>query len=221
MITRAKDALVFRAAVGHQAGPDLGAVPAPVWMLPCSAGPAGLITGTADALLRFGAMHLRDGVGLNGERVLSAQSARAMRTPEVDLAAVSTVDQNWVWAGSCLANADRGSGLAEELETLIGAELGLTYPVPQGDEPGDLEYLLGTYESVMVRLKLLRDDGRYFLCTEAKTAEAPPIPRQEIRPAGKGRFLMEGNGATVEFTHAVNGDDEYLFMSRLFKRVDR
>lgn len=94
VITRARDAPLFRVAVGHVRG-DGAAVPASRWMLPRALGPAGLIAGSAGDLLRFAATHLRDGVGLNGERVLSAESARLMREPRVDLRGVSTVTSGW------------------------------------------------------------------------------------------------------------------------------
>ncbi|CCH30101.1 serine hydrolase domain-containing protein [Actinosynnema sp. NPDC047251] len=272
VITRAKEAPLFRTAVGHQDNPDQDnpdpdaagkVVPAKVWMLPRSVGPAGLITGTADALLRFGALHLRDGVGLNGERVLSAESAQAMRTLQVDLSGVSTVDRGWglgwilsdwgradgapvtasqhgghtigqvarlvtfpeIGVAVCvLTNADRGLGLSDELLDLIGAELGLSAPKPLVEEGADLDDLLGTYETVMVRQTIGRDeDGRYYTDLETKTPgiEDAVQPRREVVPSGKGRFLTDVNGAQTEFTHVVDGEDEYLYMFRLFKRVDR
>ncbi len=264
VLTRAKQAPLFRTAVGHHADPESAdAVPAKAWMLPRSVGPAGLVTGTADALLRFAALHLRDGVGLDGERVLSAESVRAMRTARVDLSAVSTVDKSWGlgwiltdWArpgqdavtaaqhgghtigqvaklstfpelgvAVCvLTNADRGLGLVQELEALIGAELGLESPVPRVEQAGDLDHLLGSYESVMVRNTLVRDDdGRYFLEMESKSPAAEDVaqPRREVHPAGPNRFTVEHDGATVEFTHHTDGGHEYLYMYRLFQRVDR
>ncbi|MEU4804625.1 serine hydrolase [Actinosynnema sp. NPDC023587] len=267
VITRAKDAPLFRTAVGHQDNPDRDAdhqvVPAKVWMLPRSVGPAGLITGTADALLRFGAMHLRDGLGLNGERVLSAESARSMRTRQVDLSSVSTVDQGWglgwlltdwdraggdpvtasqhgghtigqvarlttfpeLGVAICvLTNADRGLGLVDELQALIGADLGLTAPKPVVAEGADIDDLLGVYETVAMRQTLTRDDdGRYFMDLETKVPDITdaPEPRREVTPSGKGRFIVDMEGALTEFTHVVDGEDDYLYMFRLFKRVDR
>jgi hypothetical protein len=64
-------------------------------MLPRSLGPAGLITGSADSLLRFAAAHLRDGLGLTGARVISAEAARQMRRVQVDLTSLSTTEPAW------------------------------------------------------------------------------------------------------------------------------
>ncbi|MEV0676438.1 serine hydrolase domain-containing protein [Actinosynnema sp. NPDC050436] len=264
VITRAKDALLFRAAVGHQdEGEEREVRPAKVWMLPRSVGPAGLVTGTADNLLRFAAMHLRDGLGVNGERVLSAESAQAMRTLQVDLTALSTVDQGWGlgwiltdWGGPggepvtaaqhgghtvgqvarltafpelgvaicVLTNADRGMGLSDELQALVAAEFGLTPPTPAIEEGADLEDLLGSYETVMVRQTLLRgDDGKYYLDMEIKDHGPTDShhPRREAVPSGKGRFVVDMDGALTEFTHVVDEEGDYLFMFRLSKRVDR
>lgn len=96
-ITHAKDAPLFRTAVGHLRT-DLDSAdvkPTTTWMLPRSIGPAGLMTGSVTDLLLFAAGHLRDGVSLDGTRLLSAEAARAMRGLEVDLTADSTTQQGW------------------------------------------------------------------------------------------------------------------------------
>lgn len=99
IITRAKDAPLHRTAVGHVGNPQKGAeprhIPTTRWMLPRAMGPAGLITGSAGDLLRFAAAHLRDGVGLTGKRILSEDSARAMRELRVDLRPISTTEVGW------------------------------------------------------------------------------------------------------------------------------
>jgi len=53
--TLPEEALMFRAAVGHVED-EL----APMWMLPRSCGPSGLINSTAEDLLTFARMHLDD-----------------------------------------------------------------------------------------------------------------------------------------------------------------
>lgn len=96
-ITRAKDAPLFRTAVGHlkiTTGSD-DIEPTTTWMLPRSIGPAGLITGNIDSLLTFAAAHLSNGVGLAETRILSGESAIAMRRPQIDLTAVSSTQLGW------------------------------------------------------------------------------------------------------------------------------
>jgi len=96
MLTRSTDAGLFETAVGHAPGADgQPAAPVPTWQLPRSLGPAGLIAGTADTLLKFAAAHLRDGLALSGERILSAESAIAMRQPQSHLGDASTTLLGW------------------------------------------------------------------------------------------------------------------------------
>lgn len=76
--TLPEEALLWGSAVGH-----FGAAVTPQWGLPRSGGPAGLIHARAMDLAVFTRMHLADGVGAAGKRVLSADAARAMREPQV------------------------------------------------------------------------------------------------------------------------------------------
>ncbi|MGW5049533.1 serine hydrolase domain-containing protein [Actinokineospora sp. NPDC004072] len=256
VITRTKEAPLFRTAVGHVLDADRAVVPASRWVLPRSTGPAGLITGSAGDLLRFTAMHLRD-----GDDVLSARSARAMRTPQVDLTGVSTVHKAWglgwriaEWTGEggpvrcvehggqtigqnarltafpdlgfafcVLTNAAGGPALADEVEALIGAELGLTPPRPLVQAGGDLTPLLGVYETAMTRCTLARgDDGQVRLevvAIDPTPDDGPPDPPRPVRPSGPGRFTVDMGSGPREITHVVDGDAEYLFLNRLFRRV--
>jgi CubicO group peptidase (beta-lactamase class C family) len=78
-------AMVHRHAVGHDPGPgERTLTPVDTWSDSRSAGPCGgtLSTSVAD-LLAFARMHLRDGVGPDGKRVLSDRAARQMREPQV------------------------------------------------------------------------------------------------------------------------------------------
>ncbi|MBU2698881.1 serine hydrolase [Pimelobacter sp. 30-1] len=98
-VMNAKDAILHRAAVGHLADlsdPGVRAVtPTPQWSLPRSSGPMGGAVGRMEDLLALAAGHLLDGVGLNGTRFLSAESARLMRALQVDLGGLSSTDAGW------------------------------------------------------------------------------------------------------------------------------
>jgi CubicO group peptidase (beta-lactamase class C family) len=74
-VTLPEEAILYRAAVGHQDGN----VPVTVWSLPRSIGPAGLITCTASDLLAFARLHLDRGLGPDGKRLLSSDSEAAMQ----------------------------------------------------------------------------------------------------------------------------------------------
>jgi hypothetical protein len=94
-ITLPEEALLFRAAVGHVAEGEADPEPAPVWMLPRSAGPAGVISATADDLLGFARMHLTGGLGPDGTRVLSESAAAAMTEQQVELPDKYILGDSW------------------------------------------------------------------------------------------------------------------------------
>jgi CubicO group peptidase (beta-lactamase class C family) len=84
--TLPEEALLHAAATGHVQEPGMSEpVVTPQWGIYRSAGPAGLIHCPARDVLTFARMHLDDGAAPNGTRVLSAESARAMREPQVEV----------------------------------------------------------------------------------------------------------------------------------------
>jgi CubicO group peptidase (beta-lactamase class C family) len=84
--TLPEEALLYAAATGHVQQPEMPQpVVTPQWGIFRSAGPAGLIHCPARDVLVFARMHLDDGVGPDGKRVLSAESARAMREPQIEV----------------------------------------------------------------------------------------------------------------------------------------
>ncbi|HJP76162.1 MAG TPA: serine hydrolase, partial [Pseudonocardiaceae bacterium] len=92
-VTLPEEALLFRAAVGHVG--DETPTRAPVWVLPRSAGPAGLITSTVADVLAFARLHLTGGLAADGSRVLSAESAAAMADKHADLPDKYTLGDSW------------------------------------------------------------------------------------------------------------------------------
>lgn len=91
------EAILHRAAVGH-VGPDENGVqtPAPFWAMARSNEPAGsMLAMTARDLAGFARMHLAGGIAADGDVVLSAESAAAMRTPQVHLPRVTGMGSAW------------------------------------------------------------------------------------------------------------------------------
>ena len=135
-ITRAKDAPLFRVAVGHSRRPDADAVePTTTWMLPRSLGPAGLLTASVDTLLSFAAAHLRGGVGFKGTRILSRESTLAMQEQQVGLRGMSTVQEGWGlgwarerWAGHPAVGHDGGT-IGQKARLRLFPDLGLVTAV--------------------------------------------------------------------------------------------
>lgn len=94
-VTLPEEALRFRTATGHDAQGDEDPRPVPVWGLPRSCGPAGLITATAADVLAFARMHLSGGTTADGTRVLTQQAAHAMTEQQVALPDVHTLGDSW------------------------------------------------------------------------------------------------------------------------------
>ncbi|WP_203416496.1 serine hydrolase domain-containing protein [Jiangella ureilytica] len=115
-VTLPEEALLHRAAVGHVHEGDEPPRRAQVWVLPRSAGPAGLIASTVGDVLTFARMHLSDGVAADGTRVLTAQSVAAMQTEQVRLPHPYSKSDSWGlgwcrldWNGHRLVGHDGGT----------------------------------------------------------------------------------------------------------------
>lgn len=97
-VTLPEEALLFATAVGHVDGEgdqEGQQHVAPVWSLPRSVGPAGLITSTAADVLAFARMHLLRGLAADGTRVLSEASVAAMAAREADLPDPYILGDSW------------------------------------------------------------------------------------------------------------------------------
>lgn len=93
-VTLPEEALLHRTATGHVEVAGQLQV-APVWTLPRSVGPAGLICATAADVLAFARMHLTGGVAADGTRVLSEASAAAMAEHQADLPDKYVLGDSW------------------------------------------------------------------------------------------------------------------------------
>jgi CubicO group peptidase (beta-lactamase class C family) len=93
--TLPEEALLHRAAVGHITPPRGELQVTPMWGIFRSCGPAGLIHATAAETLAFAKLHLADGVAPDGTRVLSAESAQAMREPQIEVPDRWTLGSHW------------------------------------------------------------------------------------------------------------------------------
>ncbi|MFD9908716.1 serine hydrolase domain-containing protein, partial [Streptomyces sp. NPDC059063] len=91
------EAILHRAAVGHtRPAPGAAPQPAAVWAAVRSNAAAGAMLAMRPRdLLAFARMHLADGLGPDGTRVLSAESARAMREPQVDVPYLGFMGDHW------------------------------------------------------------------------------------------------------------------------------
>jgi len=100
-VTLAEEAIMFRTAVGHVDG-EGGDVAqqrvAPSWQFPRSNAPAGATPcASARDLVDWARFHLRGGLAPDGTRLLSAESAAAMRTPQTALPAFDEDVESTSW----------------------------------------------------------------------------------------------------------------------------
>ena len=115
------DSLRFRTAVGHHWDDAAGAyaLPNPL-RLPACMSPAGsVLSMTADDLLRFGRVHLDDGVTEDGKRLLSAASVKAMQAPNDLPPASSRLRLGWAAAPSDRGEFILASGAAKEQNSFL------------------------------------------------------------------------------------------------------
>jgi CubicO group peptidase (beta-lactamase class C family) len=119
MATDANSAILFRAAVGHLPNPDADGlpVPAPMWSLVKSNGPAGAMLAMRPRdLLAFARMHLSGGKAEDGTSVLSAASVTAMQEQQVTLPPLGLMGTHWGlgwelfdWPGGLVFGHDGGT----------------------------------------------------------------------------------------------------------------
>ena len=145
--TLPEEALLWGAATGHITPPGVPApMVAPQWGLTRSAGPAGLVHARARDLLAFARMHLAEGMAPGGTRILSAESARAMREPQVEVPDRWTFGGHWglgwilpQWDGRPLFAHDGGTiGQSAFLRVLPGEPDLVVALLTNGGETRDL-----------------------------------------------------------------------------------
>ena len=94
--TLPEEAILHRVAVGHLTlEPGADPTVTPMWLLPRSAGPAGLINSTVAEVLAFARMHMDGGKAADGTQVLSDAAVRAMQEPQIDVPDRYTLGDKW------------------------------------------------------------------------------------------------------------------------------
>ncbi len=152
-VTLPEEALLFGTAVGHVE--DEGAdgeqkvegkqKVAPVWTLPRSIGPAGLITARAADVLAFARMHLTGGRAADGSSILGEASVAAMAAHQADLPDKYILGDSWGlgwirfgWDGQRLIGHDGNTiGQAAFLRLLPAQGLAVTL-LTNGGQTRDL-----------------------------------------------------------------------------------
>ncbi|WP_327576262.1 MULTISPECIES: serine hydrolase [unclassified Streptomyces] len=156
-ITLPEEALLFRAAVGHLSPGGGEPTSAPVWGLPRSVGPAGLIGAATADVVAFARLHLTGGLAPNGERLLSRTSVDAMADRQTDLPDPHSIGDSWGlgwirfdWDGHQVIGHDGGTiGQAAFLRLLPEQGLAVVL-LTNGGSPRDLYE--GLYREIFAEL---------------------------------------------------------------------
>lgn len=177
-VTLAEEAILFAAAVGH-VDVDGEQVPTPVWDLPRSVGPAGLIKSTVRDVLGFARMHLAGGRAPDGTQVLTPESTEAMTRHEADLPDKFILGDSWGlgwirfgWNGERLIGHD-GNTLGQA---------GFLRLLPGSADHGDVAVALLTNGGNTRDLyeDLYREILHEVAGVEMSTAFAPPTEPVEV-----------------------------------------
>ena len=145
--TLPEEALLYGAATGHIVLPgESEPVVTPQWGIFRSCGPAGLIHTTARDQLVFAQLHLDGGTAADGTRVLSEQSAAAMRQAQVEIPDPFTLGSHWglgwilmTWDGWPVFGHDGATlGQGAFLRLLPDADLSVSLLTNGGLHPRDL-----------------------------------------------------------------------------------
>jgi CubicO group peptidase (beta-lactamase class C family) len=156
-VTLPEEALLHRAAVGHDAAGGADPEPVPVWGLPRSAGPAGLISAAAADVLAFARLHLTGGLAPDGTQLLSESAAAEMAARQADLPDTHTLGDSWglgwiryTWDGHPLVGHDGNTiGQSAFLRVLPDAGLAVTLLTNGGNTRDCYQEL---YEEVFAEL---------------------------------------------------------------------
>lgn len=196
----AYEAILYRAAVGHVGpGEDGVEIPAPTWALVRSNEPAGsMLAMRPRDLLGFVAMHLAEGAGPDGTRILSPLSARAMRTAQVTLPRLTGMGAAWglgweiIAADAPVVIGHDGGTIGQSAFLRVVPEAGLAVALLTNG--GDV---FGLFEAVV---------GQILREVADVTLPALPVPHDE--PVAVEPAPLLGLYADTIYDLVVSVDDE-------------
>ncbi|WP_341933318.1 serine hydrolase [Microbacterium sp. LWO14-1.2] len=129
-VTLPEEAILHSAAVGHVESGE-NPVIAPVWALPRSLGPAGLITARAADVLAFARLHLAGGVAADGTRLLEESTVAEMQAFQAEVPDKHILGDSWGlgwirfdWNGERLYGHD-GNTIGQAAFLRVHAESGV------------------------------------------------------------------------------------------------
>ncbi|WP_284740636.1 serine hydrolase domain-containing protein [Amycolatopsis sp. RTGN1] len=206
------EAIRFRAALGHVA-PEPGAEPEPagIWALAPSNAPAGsMLAMRPRDLVTFAGMHLRDGEGPDGTRVLSAESARAMRARVVELPDLGLMGDAWGlgwslfdWAGGEVVGHDGGTiGQSSFLRLAPGHDVAVALLTNGGDPVPVYTEIVGHLLKELTGIALA----------------VPPVPDRAAPRIDATRYVGEYASSVADITVSQD-DDGRVWVERVPKGI--
>ncbi|HEY1571972.1 MAG TPA: serine hydrolase [Pseudonocardiaceae bacterium] len=204
-VTLPEDALLHSVAVGHVTQGTEPPTRAPVWMLPRSAGPAGLITSTVGEVLTFAALHLTGGLATDGTRLLSSVSAAAMTDRQVDLPDRGVSGESWGlgwcrfdWSGHRLVGHD-GNTIGQSAFLRLLPEQGLAVALlTNGGNADDLYQDL--FQEVFADVAGLDLPEPLTPPAQPETADLPPWLGTYERARARIEIITGEDGPRIRIT---------------------
>lgn len=126
----ASDAIIHRVAVGHRPGAQ-GPEPSLPWELDRAMNPAGGLASSVRDQLRYARFHLGDGTTPDGERLLRAETLRAMRAPQAEAGGgyAASIGLGWLLQATPGLIAHGGSTNGQESAFALIPERGFAFTV--------------------------------------------------------------------------------------------
>ncbi|MFT4084548.1 MAG: serine hydrolase domain-containing protein [Nocardioides sp.] len=202
--TLPEEAMVFAHAMGHLSGGEEPKV-APVWGLPRSAGPAGLITSTSTDVLAFARMHLNGGLAADGTRVLSAESTAAMAGFQTECPERILLGDSWGlgwfrcdWSGHRAIGHDGNTiGQAAFLRLLPEAGIAVSVHTNVGSA---IPLYLDLYEEIFAELAGVALPPRFELPAEPVQVDITPYLGAYQRESVLEEVLVEDGRPVLRTT---------------------
>ncbi|MFG2227766.1 serine hydrolase domain-containing protein [Streptomyces sp. NPDC048644] len=204
-VTLPEEALLFRAAVGHLSSGSREPESAPVWGLPRSVGPAGLLSAAASDVLAFARLHLTGGLTTHGKRLLSQASADTMADKHADLPDKHLLGDSWGlgwirfdWDGHLVIGHDGGTIGQSAFLRLLPEEGLAVVLLTNGGSPRDLYHAL--YREIFAELAGVTVPKPFAPAT------TPPVvdPRRHIgvyeRASARTEVLLTEDGLRLRQT---------------------
>ncbi|MGW9210869.1 serine hydrolase domain-containing protein [Embleya sp. NPDC055664] len=207
----ATESILLRTAIGHIGGPDGTNVKAPVHHTDRNGAPSGsALAMTATDLLEFAAAHIRLGQLPDGKRLLSEESARAMREPQIEIGGDGAFGARlwglgWIlydWSGGEVIGHDGGTiGQGAMLRVVPERDVSIALLTNGGA-------LYGVYDLICELLETLAD----------VRPPAPAVPPAEP-PAVDTSYLVGSYASPAQRFDIAETEDGLVVTTQLLGRL--